>query len=214
MDLDSVIYTDFRSMYNCYSTGCVLWKWGNLTALFRNKRFQFLFPILIIMKYVGNTLLTVKKLYAIITSFFKPHRTNREKIGSNVWFTVKIFAWVISLSQSILQNIEGNECPQFLIGYPVLVAKCMGKLEVILEFSLAFDSTKNTLRQRNDSCKYFHSKSNITIYFLSVCSMRKLKKEVIIALKFFYSKQSTTYIFAFFYLTGEVPLWAITRKKL
>ena len=45
--------------------------------------------------------------------------------------------------------------PQFIIGHLVLVAKCMGKLEVILEFSLAFDSTKNTLRQRNDSCKYF-----------------------------------------------------------
>ena len=80
----------------------------------------------------------------------------------------------------------------------------MGKLEVILEFSLAFDSTKNTLRQRNDSCKYFQWKSNINTYYylfsLYASSMRKLKKEVIIVLKLVYNRQSATYVHTYYNL--------------
>ena len=59
------------------------------------------------------------------------------------------------LTNYFLNPKHSIDYPRFVIGYLVLVTKCMGKLEVILEFSLAFDSTKNTLRQRNDSCKYF-----------------------------------------------------------
>ena len=61
----------------------------------------------------------------------------------------------LKLTNHFLNPKNSIDNSQFIIGHLVLVAKCMGKLEVILEFSLAFDSTKNTLRQRNDSCKYF-----------------------------------------------------------